>query len=570
MSTKEYVMENCYSDHLLMLYLKQECSGELYASISGHLKECAVCREKVGQFQISFQIEAKSAEVAQRTFSMPLVSASDNTIFDVTETLETMSDGYEILGELPRGGQAAVFKAIQKATKRVVAVKVLLRGKDAPKIARYRFEKEIELAANLRHPNIVTIYDSGVAQGQYYYAMEFISGVPLDEYVKMHQLSVRQTLSLFVQVVSGVAYAHQKGVIHRDLKPGNILVDEQGKPHILDFGLAKMLEPSSITYEGSVMMSITGQVLGTLAYMAPEQAAGQVEDVDVRTDVYALGVILYKLLTGQFPYAVVGSALDIIKNIQNADPDKPSKITKVDSEIDVIVLKALAKEPAYRYQSASELCRDIENWLQGFPILARADNSLYLLYKLIRRHRFATSVASLLLLIIVAFGAVSFDLYRTADAAQGRAERLAETRTEQMRLYQSLAKRISLTMFLEAWGKDDLTRAEQHRRFYEMMFGDDVQVNAALSLLMDTGPRERRDTSVIARFADEQAWLAYFVMAEDRRKAGQNEEALSLYQQSVSGMKLLDTGAVQVKNWLGQLIVNRQESLEYETGLMFQ
>ena len=212
-------MKKCVSDNMLKLFLAHECSVEQREEIEQHLKECEICQKRLHDLRASEKVvsandETISVDGGDRTLSMPPVSATGKTFYDVTATLETMSDGYEILGELPRGGQAAVFKAVQKATKRVVAVKVLLQGGDAPKIARFRFEKEIELAANLRHPNIVTIYDSGIAQGQYYYAMEFISGVPLDNYVRDKKLSVRETMELFSQVASGVSYAHQKGVIH--------------------------------------------------------------------------------------------------------------------------------------------------------------------------------------------------------------------------------------------------------------------------------------------------------------------------------------------------------------------
>jgi hypothetical protein len=191
-------MDRCISDNLLNVFLAHQCSDQQREEIERHLKECETCRKRLHALRISEKkVSPEDATISidggAQTLSMPPVSATQKTFYDVTATLETMSDGYEIVGELPRGGQAAVFKAIQKATRRVVAVKVLLQGGDAPKIARFRFEREIELAASLRHPNIVTIYDSGIAQGQYYYAMEFIQGIPLDDYVKKNQcLPVRQ------------------------------------------------------------------------------------------------------------------------------------------------------------------------------------------------------------------------------------------------------------------------------------------------------------------------------------------------------------------------------------------
>jgi serine/threonine protein kinase len=272
-------------------------------------------------------------------------------------------------------------------------------------------------------------------------------------------------------------------------------------------------------------------------------------------------VILYKLLLGQFPYEVVGSVLDIIKNIQEIEPEKPSKIKKINSEVEIIVLKALAKEPQHRYQSASEFLHDIDNWLKGYPIIARADNSLYLFYKLIRRHRFTASVAALLMVIIISFGAVSFDLYRTADAAQGRAEVLADKRYEQMQLYRTLSKKITFTMFLQAWREDDLKRAGEFRRLYESMYEGDSAARNAAAFLLNVSPFTEKEGDSQEVLGASESWLADFIKGEEHFKAGQKDEALIQYKQSLGKIETLQESFEPSDRWFKEIILSRLEAL---------
>jgi len=293
--------------------------------------------------------------------------------------------GYEILGVLGEAAQGRVWRARQLSTRREVALKVpqadLLRSRKAMA----RFAREIELAARLNHPGIARIYDSGLCEGQYYYAMELIEGEPLDEYVRRHDLSVRETLALMLMVCEAIQHAHQNGVIHRDLKPSNILVARDGRPRVVDFGLARTILGDS-TFQ---TLSTDGEVTGTPAYMSPEQAAGHHGRLDTRTDVYSLGVVLYELLTGEFPYDVTTSTLQTLENIRASEPIRPSKLVRhLDRDIQAIVLKALAKEPNDRYQSAAEMVGDIQSWLDGLPIRARSHSRLYLLGKVLLKPRY--------------------------------------------------------------------------------------------------------------------------------------------------------------------------------------
>lgn len=348
---------------------------------------------------------------------------------NIENTSRPQIEGYELLEEVHRGGQGIVFRARQLGTKRDVALKVLLEGAYASDTARRRFEREVELAASLKHPNIVTILDSGISLGRMYFVMEFIDGLRLDQFLRQKQLPIDKTLSLFMETCQAVNFAHQRGVIHRDLKPGNILVDADGKPHILDFGLAKgtkSADPDATVAD----LSTTGQVIGTLAYMSPEQAAGSI-DVDVRSDVYSLGVIFYEALLGRTPYAVNGPLGEVLQRIAHDDPVSPRSVRlstrfgrQIDDEIETILLKALEKEPARRYQTAGDLARDIEHYLAGEPVEAKRASGLYMLRKTLRKYRWQAAAASIFLLAILTFLVAFIVMYRRESLLRADAEDL--------------------------------------------------------------------------------------------------------------------------------------------------
>jgi serine/threonine protein kinase len=312
---------------------------------------------------------------------------------EIDETIEPPSDpggdaaeerellprilGYFLEEEISRGGQATVYKAKQESTGRAVAIKVVAGGPFVSSRHRARFEREAAVLATFDHPNIVSIIERGrTPDGSFYFVMQYVDGLALDDYW-MQQISrdsegTRKTIQLFVRVANAVEGAHERGVVHRDLKPSNIRVDRRDEPHVLDFGLAR----STGEGEGLPLQTLTmpGQIVGSVPWASPEQAAGLSTEVDVRSDVYSLGVILYQALTGKFPYSLDGTIDQVLLRIRTAQSAPPSKQdgarSGVDRRLDAIVLKSLSKSPEDRYESARKLALDLEAWLAGKPMQA--------------------------------------------------------------------------------------------------------------------------------------------------------------------------------------------------------
>ena len=306
---------------------------------------------------------------------------------------------YRIVRILGQGGMGVVYEGEQESPLRRVAVKVihpLLKGQ-----ALRRFEFEAEVLGRLQHPCITQIYQARLHNtGQPYFAMELVQGDPFNEYVKQKNLGLKERLQLFLPICEAVHHAHQKGVIHRDLKPSNILVDDTGQSKILDFGIARAIDVDLKT----TLQTRHGQITGTLAYMSPEQATGDPRDLDIRTDVYSLGVILYELLSGTLPYDVsrcsIPEALRIIRE-QEAQP-LGQRRPQLRGDLETIVGKALEKDRVRRYASALDLAGDLDRYLHQRPISARPPTLSYQLQKLFARHRFVFLAACGVVLSMIA------------------------------------------------------------------------------------------------------------------------------------------------------------------------
>ena len=273
-------------------------------------------------------------------------------------------EGYTILSELGRGGMGVVYKARQMKLNRIVALKMVLAGAHAGQEQLARFYTEAEAVARLQQPNIVQIHEVGEHDGLPYFSLEYVEGGSLAERIGGKPQPVNEAARHVELLARAMAYAHEQGIVHRDLKPANVLLTKDGQPKITDFGLAKRLESDASQTQ-------SGTLMGTPNYMAPEQARGEVREVGPLADVYALGVILYEMLTGRTPF-LGASILDTLEQVRNQEPVPPSRLQpKVPRDLETICLKCLQKEPAKRYATAAALADDLRRFLAGEPILAR-------------------------------------------------------------------------------------------------------------------------------------------------------------------------------------------------------
>jgi len=271
-------------------------------------------------------------------------------------TPEELGD-YQLIEEIGRGGQGLVYRARQKSLNRIVALKVIGLGRWATQAHIKRFRLEAEAAASLDHPNIVPIHEIGESDGSCFFSMQLVEGRRLDEVIKREPMPNRRAAELLVKLARIISYAHERGILHRDIKPGNILIDADDEPHLTDFGLARLVEREN-TITGT-----TVEALGTPSYMAPEQAAGDTAQLISATDVYGLGAVFYHLLTGQPPF--VGETIyETVRRLLETEPRQPRLLNpKVDRDLATICLKCLEKNPKRRYSSALVLAEDLERWL---------------------------------------------------------------------------------------------------------------------------------------------------------------------------------------------------------------
>jgi serine/threonine protein kinase/Tfp pilus assembly protein PilF len=323
------------------------------------------------------------------------------------QNLRDLGD-YELLEEIGRGAQGVVYRARQKSLNRLVALKIIGLGHWATKAHVKRFRLEAEAAARLDHPFIVPIHEIGQSNGSCYFSMQLVEGGQLDQVVKREPMPSRPAAELIAKLARTVHYAHQRGILHRDIKPGNILLDAKGDPHLTDFGLARLLETES-------SVTRTTEALGTPSYMAPEQARGDNAQLSSATDVYGLGAVLYQLLTGYPPF-LGDTTYETIRLVLDTDPRQPRLLNpKVDRDLATICLKCLEKDPKQRYPSALALAEDLEHWLRDEPTQARRAGILLRTNKWIRRKPLAAAlVVSLVALAVV----ISSNIWKSQFAAR--------------------------------------------------------------------------------------------------------------------------------------------------------
>ena len=341
----------------------------------------------------------------------------------------TRVGSYTIISPIGEGGMGVVYRALQLQPEREVALKLIQPGALSERMLR-RFELETEVLGRLKHPGIAQIFDAGTQQGpagaQPFFAMELVDGLPLNEYIIKKKLDTKGRLDLMAKICDAVEHAHQKGVIHRDLKPANILVSADGQPKILDFGVARATESD---LQSVTMQTDIGQLVGTIPYMSPEQVLGDPAQLDTRSDVYGLGVVLYELLSGQLPYQLPEHMIhEAVRVIREVDPTRLSSLnTRLGGDVEIITGKALEKDKDRRYQSASGLASDIRHYLADEPITARAPSRSYQIRKFARRNRtLVGGLATTMLVLVLGVVATTYQWRSTLIAQQAeRQQKLA-------------------------------------------------------------------------------------------------------------------------------------------------
>ncbi len=347
-------------------------------------------------FEIKMEVEESCA--ADATVNLALHHDS-KTVYLLPLEKARYIGNYELIREIARGGMGVVYEAKNMDTQKIVALKTIIAGEAAASADIERFQREAQLAKELNHPNIVKVLDVGKDDNIHYFTMDYIEGVSLAGYIKKNRLPVRKSVKLFLQICDGLGYAHSKGIIHRDIKPGNILIDTNGKPLLTDFGLARQ-------QDGKDGLTISGVALGTPAYMPVEQAEGKVRDIDIRSDVYSLGAVFYEVLTGRPPFSGTSLA-ETLQAVITKDPIPLSQLVPgLPLNIEAICMKCLEKEKKRRYPNVKALSRDLERFLKGDSIKARRPMPWERLFKWIKQNPFPSGAIGVALLVIL-FSAIT-------------------------------------------------------------------------------------------------------------------------------------------------------------------
>ena len=346
---------------------------------------------------------------------------------------------YELLKVLGEGGMGIVYKARQLSLNRSVAVKMIRAARFPSADEVRRFQNEAEAVARLDHPNIVPIFEVGQFEDQHYFSMKLIGGESLDKRLKEYVADPRRAAQLVAMIADAIHHAHQRGILHRDLKPANILIDPEGQPHVTDFGLAKRVE-------GDSDLTRSGAIMGTPAYMAPEQASGKLGVVTTVTDVYGLGAILFALLTGRAPFGGT-TVLDTLEQVRERPPDSPRRLNpRVPRDLDVICLKCLAKDPARRYPSAQALADDLGCYLAGTPISARPTRVLERGWLWCRRNPWLAVAVGTAAAALVAVLFFSLLYARQQSRIADREKQVAAEQTYARQKSDDLAKKLQLSL----------------------------------------------------------------------------------------------------------------------------
>jgi len=496
---------------------------------------------------------------------------------------------YAIIDKIGEGGMGVVYKATQELPRRTVALKVI-KPQMLTRHALERFNFETQVLGRLQHPGIAQIYEAGTTRSDFgeqpYFAMEYIRGTPLTEYVKLRKCTLPERLVLVQKIADAVHHAHTRGVVHRDLKPANILVTDEGQPKILDFGVARSI--GSDLHESTSMTRI-GQLVGTVPYMSPEQVGGESEEIDARSDIYSLGVVLYELLAGHLPYDLERRLVhEAVRVIREEEPETLSRISRVfRGDIETIVGKALAKERARRYQSASEFASDIDRYLHNQPISARPQSAWYQISKLARRHRMV-AIGSIVAAVGIVLGLTIaiWQLDRAVRAEQTLsvqntelAEALSESEAQKQRAESALTE---LGHLVDIFGdyEQDIRRLEGATEARRMLLSAAIDVLGKLDSAGETYPwisrsiaKSRLAMGEIALSSTESLDIAYKAFDSARNaytmfvtESEQDREAQTGLVKSLVGLSAvrLREGATQASIALASEALQRAERLSDE------